>query len=70
MEGSTTVQDVRVLYVDDLALVAEQRQDLQGMLTIVDCTHLFERPNPRRGGVLYSHRKTEKAENVPHEVSP
>ena len=34
VEGSTTVQDV--LYADDLALVAEQRQDLQRMLTVVD----------------------------------
>ena len=34
MEGSTTVQDV--LYADDSALVAEQRQDLQGMLTVVN----------------------------------
>ena len=32
VEGSTTVQDVP--YADDLTLVAEQRQDLQGMLTI------------------------------------
>ena len=34
VEGSTTVQDA--LYADDLALVEEQRQDLQRMLTIVD----------------------------------
>ena len=34
VEGLTTVQDV--LYPDDLALVAGRRQDLQGMLTIVD----------------------------------
>ena len=34
VEGSTTVQEV--LYADDLALVAEQRQDLQGMLSVVD----------------------------------
>ena len=36
VEGSTTDQDV--LYADDLALAAEQRQDLQRMLTIVDKT--------------------------------
>ena len=77
VEGSTTFQEV--LYADDLALVAEQRQDLQGMLLVVDMvckkwgmaisvekskvlavggwrsdgTHLFEQPNPRRGGVLH-----------------
>ena len=34
VEGSTTVQDV--LYADDLTLVAEQRQDLQRVLTVVD----------------------------------
>ena len=34
LEGSTTVQEV--LYADDLAVVAEQRQDLQGMLLVVD----------------------------------
>ena len=37
VEGSTTVQDV--LYPDDLALVAERRQDLQRMLTIVDTVY-------------------------------
>ena len=34
VEGSTTVQDA--LYADDLVLVAEQKQDLQRMLTVVD----------------------------------
>ena len=34
VEGSATIQDA--LYADDLALVAEQRQDLQRMLTVVD----------------------------------
>ena len=34
VEGLTTVQDT--LYADDLALVAEQRRDLQKMLMVVD----------------------------------
>ena len=34
VEGLTTVQDV--LYPNDLALVAERRRDLQGMLTYQD----------------------------------
>ena len=34
VEGSATIQDV--LYADDLALAAEQRQDLQRMLKVVD----------------------------------
>ena len=34
VEGSTAVRDA--LYADDLVLVAEQKQDLQRMLTVVD----------------------------------
>ena len=34
VEGLTTVQDV--LYPNDLALMAERRRDLQGMLTYQD----------------------------------
>ena len=34
VEGSATIQDV--LHADDLALAAEQRQDLQRMLKVVD----------------------------------